>query len=115
MEINFETVRIGNFRKDMNHERILKANYDYLKNELRAFVKTIQGEKADEIIYVDILIPAKGSTITIAIDNIPNLEVKQLLIDRFPDSIYKGNYSIILKNSMNRPYFPFNLTTQITN
>jgi hypothetical protein len=109
MEINFETVRIGKFRQDMMQERILKENYKYLKDSLKGFVKTIQCQKTSEIIYVDIVIPAKGRQIKITLDAIVYNEVKRLLIKNFPDSIYKGDYSILLKNCINRPYFPFNI------
>lgn len=112
MEIKFETVRVGKFRKDMIQERILKENFDHLKNNIKDFVKNIQGKKIDEIIYVDIVIPARGSQIAITLDSIKDEKIKQLLIKNFPDSIYKADYSILENNCHNEPYFPFKLLTK---
>lgn len=107
MEIKFETVRIGKFRKDIIQERILKENYTNLKNRLKDFVKTIPFE--NYIIDVDIVIPLRGSQISITLDGIKEKEIRQLLIDNFPYSIYKGDYSILINNCLNRPYFPLGI------
>ncbi|MBX2950058.1 MAG: hypothetical protein KF704_12330 [Crocinitomicaceae bacterium] len=107
MEIKFETVRVGKFRKDIMQERILKENYNFLKNSLKECVNNINS--SNEIIDVDIVIPAKGSRISITLNSIKDKEVKQLLIENFPDSIFKGDYSILEENINNRPYFPLNV------
>lgn len=59
MEIKFETVPIGKFRKDIIQERTLKENYTDLKNRLKDFVKTIPSVNFENTIDVDIVIPAK--------------------------------------------------------
>ena len=106
MEIKFEPVRIGTFRKKLILERIIYENYKSLKNELKEFVNSIQSKPNVKTIEVDIVIPARGNQITFTLDAIRDIEVKQLLKDNFPNSIYIGDYSILSKNCMNQPYFP---------
>lgn len=103
MEIKFVPLRIGKFRQNHFHERILKENYLLLKRQLRDFVQTIPSETTIE---VDIVIPAKGYRITITLDAIKEQEIKKQLTANFPDSIYKGKYETLMDNSSNMNFFP---------
>jgi hypothetical protein len=103
MEIKFIPIRIGKFRQNPFHEKILKENYLQLKSQLRNFVQTIPSETTIE---VDIVIPAKGYRITITLDSIKDQEIKKQLIANFPDSIYKGKYETLMDNSSNLDFFP---------
>jgi hypothetical protein len=109
MEIKFTPVRIGNFRKNLSQERVIYENYIALKYELKEFVNSIQNKPNLDTIEVDIVIPATGSRITFTLDAIRDSEVKQLFINNFPNSIYKGDYLILSANCMNFPFFPHNV------
>lgn len=95
MKVKFEPIRIGKFRQDPYKEKILKENYANLKAQIREF---LYDPKNDKEIQMDIVIPARGSKITVTLDGINDEELKKHLIQHFPNSIYKGDYSILLEN-----------------
>lgn len=106
MEIKFIPIRIGKFRQNHFHERILKENYLLLKRQLKDFVQTIPSESTIE---VDIVIPAKGYRISITLDAIKDQEIRNQLIEYFPNSIYRGKYSELENNIQNKDFFPFGI------
>ncbi len=106
MKIKFVPVRIGKFRNDLIQERILKENYLKLKHEISAFVESIQVEKT---IDVDIVIPEKGSRISITLDSIEDINIKKQLMENFHNSIYNGDYNVLFNNSSNLEIFPIGI------
>lgn len=99
MIVKFVPVRIGNFRQDLIKEKILKENYLLLRNQLREFIQHQVGETEIEM---DIVIPKRGYRITFTLVGINNKEIEKRLKQKFPNSIYKGDYSIILESMDNK-------------
>lgn len=102
MEVKFDTVRIGKIRTGSIEERILEQNLDFLKSDVRSLLKELEIENKYNRISIVLVIPAKGYNIKIAVKYTPNELVKKLLNQNFPDSIYKGEYSKIDENVLNR-------------
>ena len=77
-----------------------------LKHEISAFVESIKVEKT---IDVDIVIPEKGSRISITLDSIEDNNIKKQLMENFPNSIYNGDYNVLYNNSSNLELFPIGI------
>jgi hypothetical protein len=102
MEVKFDTVRIGKIRNSSIEEKMLEQNLAFLKSNIKSFFSEDEVEKEHNRIGVVLVIPAKGYNIKIAVKYSSHEFVKKLLNSRFPDSVYKGNYSKIDENVMNR-------------
>jgi formiminotetrahydrofolate cyclodeaminase len=50
------------------------------------------------------IIPGKGYNVKIALQDIKDLHIKKELKNNFPNSIYKGEYSIIMDNLENKVF-----------
>lgn len=104
MEVKFDLVRIGKPRKNSTIEIILKQNVNLLQNSIRYFLEDeVSTDKYNRIDMV-MIIPSKGSSIKIALQDINDNNIKKSLRQKFPNSIYKGDYSIILDNIHNRVF-----------
>ena len=104
MEVKFDLVRIGKIRKSSIAEKILKQNVDLLRNEIRSFLKDENINNKHNTVHMVITIPGKGYNIKIALQDIKDLHIKKELKNNFPNSIYKGGYSIIMDNLENKVF-----------
>lgn len=106
MEITFEIVRIGKFRKDSQVEKIIKENVNLMKKSIRSLLEDFKYMGKDDKMELILVIPAKGDNVKIYIGDRKDENLRELLRQNFPDSIYTGNDSIIEENIHN-PIFPF--------
>ncbi|WP_286971869.1 hypothetical protein [Flavobacterium sp. UBA4854] len=104
MEVKFDLVRIGKIRKNSFAEMILKQNVDFLKNSIRIFLKNEYPSDKHDKISLEMIIPAKGYNIKIALRSVKDNRIKKELRDNFPYSIYKGKDTIIEMNALNRVF-----------
>jgi hypothetical protein len=104
MDVKFDLVRIGKIRKSSIAEIVLKQNVDLLRNNIRSFLKDENINNKYNTIRMVIIIPGKGYNIKIALQDIKDLNIKKELKNNFPNSIYKGEYSIIMKNIENKVF-----------
>ncbi|AMA48592.1 MULTISPECIES: hypothetical protein [Flavobacterium] len=104
MEVKFDLVRIGKIRKNSISETILKQNIDLLRNEIRRFLIDETINNKNNILNLVMIIPGKGHNVKIALHEINDLNIKKQLKNNFPNSIYKGEYSIILNNTENKVF-----------
>ncbi|WP_300979260.1 hypothetical protein [Flavobacterium sp.] len=102
MEVKFDLVRIGKIRKSSIAEKILKNNIDLLRNNIRSFLKDENFDDKHNTVHMVMIIPGKGYNIKIALQDIRDLYIKNELKNNFPNSIYKGEYSIIMDNLENK-------------
>ncbi len=109
MYAHFDTVRLGKFRKDIFTERALVENVKNLKRNIRNLLESHKEGRVD----MEIVIPAKGTNVKFALQNINDLEIKRILIQEFPDNVYKGRYSMLAENSNNIPVFPLMLCNEL--
>ncbi|HRG17544.1 MAG TPA: hypothetical protein PLP39_00495 [Flavobacterium lutivivi] len=103
MEVKFEMIRIGKFRKDDCSEMLLKQNVDLLKSTIRYHLADIDNIE-NKPINIDMIVPAKGFEIKIFVKRIRDKNIRTYLKENFPKSIYNGNYSNISDN-LNNPIF----------
>lgn len=106
MEIKFEIVRVGKFRRDSLAERFIKENVALMKKSIRSLLEDFKYMGNDDKMELTLVIPAKGDNIKIYIGDRKDENFRKILRQNFPDSIYKGNDSIIEENIHN-PIFPF--------
>lgn len=102
MKVNFDLVRIGNLRRDPIAEQILRENVDKLKKSIRIFLEDqidIYGYGSIDMIMV---IPGSGFNIKILLKDIRDKNLRKVIHDHLPDSIYKGKHSMLMKNLNNR-------------
>jgi len=104
MEVNFDLVRIGRTRKNYTSEKILEQNVDLLKSNIRFFLKEKVSNNKNNVISMVMVVPGKGYNIKIALQDIRDNEIKKELKKKFPNSIYKGEYSTLLDNMNNRVF-----------
>lgn len=104
MKIDFDIVRIGKFRKDSLKERIIKENVDILKHQIRSLLEDIKFKGKYDEMGLTLVIPSKGADIKISIEDRPDENVRYILNQNFPNSIYKGDYSVILDNAHNTEF-----------
>lgn len=102
MEVKFDLVRIGKIRKNSIAEKILKQNIDLLRNNIRLLLKNENIDNKHNTIHMVMIIPGKGYNVKIVLQDIKDLHVKKELKKNFPNSIYKGEYSIIMDNLENK-------------
>lgn len=104
MEVKFDLVRIGKIRKSSIAEKNLKQNIDLLRNNIRSFLKEKYINNKHNTVHMVMIIPGKGYNIRIALQDIKDLHVKKELKKNFLNSIYKGEYSIIIDNLENKVF-----------
>lgn len=102
MEVKFDLVRIGKSRKNSISEIFLKQNVDFLKSGIRWLLKDIDVDNKNNQITMVMVIPAKGLSIKIVLQDIKESYIKKELRTNFPNSIFKGHYSSILDNLNDR-------------
>jgi len=102
MKVNFDLVRIGEIRKNFNSETILKQNVKLLKSNIRYLLENENSSNKNNEISMVIVIPAKGYNIKIALKDIREKHIKEILKQKFPNSIFKREYSILMDNIDNR-------------
>ena len=105
MKVNFDIVRIGKFRKNILAEKLLKENADLLRKEISKLLEEVKYKGESDEMGLMLVIPAKGYRIKICLEDRNDENVRRILSQNFPDSIYKGAQSIIEKNIYN-PVFP---------
>ena len=105
MNVNFETIRIGEFRSSRMTEKLLKQNHDLLKIRIEKALTPVHRNASVQEIGVDIVIPEKGADAKIALDGIQDKEVKVFLRQHFPAYIYRGGFDKVMDNLRN-PLFP---------
>lgn len=105
MEVKFDTVRIGKIGKGLV-EILIEQNTASLKENIKRLLKESGFENESNKISIVLVIQTKGMKIEIAEQYTNNEFVKNFLISNFQNSIYKGRYSMIDKNTMNQvhPY-----------
>lgn len=113
MKVNFDIVRIGNFRKNLLAEKLLKENADLLRNEISKLLQEIKYKEVYDEMGLTLVIPNKGNHIKIFLKDRTDENVIRLLSQNFPDSIYKGPDSIIVENIHN-PVFPISVLRRST-
>ncbi|MBP0903365.1 hypothetical protein ACFSKN_00555 [Mariniflexile gromovii] len=102
MEVKFDLVRIGKIRRDYAIENVLKQNVDSLKNKIRFLLKNDNCFNKYNRVDMVMIIPGKGESIKIALQDITDFHIRKKLKENVPDSIYMGKYSAILDNINNR-------------
>jgi hypothetical protein len=103
MEIRFDMIRIGKFRKNYISEILLKQNVNGLKNSIKSLLLEIDNIEIN-LIHIVMIIPAKGFSIKISLKNINNKHIREIIKQNFSNCIFKGKYSIIMDN-LNNPIF----------
>lgn len=108
MEIKFEYVRIGKFRKNKLNENLLKENYNIFKAQLTSFFEFNNFKYPTEKLPIPLLlvIPSKGNTVKLSLEDITSEKLKKELKNKFNDKIYKGKYSILIDNMDNEKFAP---------
>jgi len=104
MEVKFDLVRIGKIRKNSFAEMILKQNVDFLKNSIRIFLNNEYPNDKHYQINLEMIIPAKGYNIKIALRSLKDNSIKKELRDNFPNSIYHGKDTTIEMNVLNKVF-----------
>ncbi|BAO54810.1 hypothetical protein [Nonlabens marinus] len=99
MGVKFNTVRIGNKRKNPNAEILVRQNYDELKSSIKHLIET---EFNEEPIEIALVIPEKGFDTKMILENIKNGTLIKTLKKRFPNNQYKGAYCNIERNLFNK-------------
>ena len=102
MKVKFDLVRIGGIRKKYASEIILKQNVDLLRTEIRHLLKDGKCSHKDNTVHMTMIIPGKGYSIKINLQDIKDFHIRKELREKFPDSIYKGKHSTIMDNINNR-------------
>ncbi|KJD36683.1 hypothetical protein PW52_03305 [Tamlana sedimentorum] len=102
MEVKFDLVRIGKFRKDRFSEKIIEENADSLRTNIKSFLKNETCSHRDNTVHMTIVIPAKGYNVKMVLQDIRDFKIRKQLRERFPNFIYKGNQSTLLENLSNR-------------
>ena len=95
MNIKFEVIRIGKTRKNKTSEIWIQQNLKFLKENI---LHVFNENKINISINLLLIIPSRGNKIRISLRNINNSELKYIIKENFSDSIYNGNYNLILKN-----------------
>lgn len=104
MEVKFDLVRIGKIRKNYASEIVLKQNVDFLKNSIRTLLKEEKNFYNKSTISMVMIIPGKGYNIKIALRDIKDNHIIELLEEKFSKFIYKGKYSLIMDNINNKTF-----------
>ncbi|PHS04550.1 MAG: hypothetical protein COA88_13465 [Kordia sp.] len=105
MKINFDLVRIGKKRKNLNSEYVLKENVRLLKLSIRDLLENEVCSNKNNSDSMTMIVPARGYVIKIRLQDINDVYIRKILNDRFPGYIYKGSYDTILDNSDTRVIF----------
>lgn len=100
MEVKFDLVRIGEIRKNEASEMIIRQNIGFLKSGICSLLHEIDSEIKQ--ISICIIIPGRGHSIKIAIQDIKENHIRKELKSNFPNSIFKGEYSLVLDNINNK-------------
>jgi len=79
---------------------ILKQNVGFLKSGIHSLLKDIDSETKK--IGIVLVIPGKGHSIKMALQDVKEKHVRKELKSNFPFNIYKGEYSAILRNIDNQ-------------
>lgn len=100
MEVGFDMIRLGSFRKSAVDEQLIKESVTNFKRSIRDILSDIEGSK-EELVMI---IPARGFDVKIDISCVNNLRVKELLKEQFPTSIRVLSDSELHQNLFNRIY-----------
>ncbi len=98
MEVKFDLVRIGKFRKNNIAEKIISQNLKIFRDDIRSLLKDKKSFYKNNKLNIVMIIPAKGYNIKISLEDISDEQIKKDLMYNFPNSIFKGKYSILLNN-----------------
>jgi hypothetical protein len=102
MDVKFDLVRIGKFRKNYVSETILKQNADLLRSNIRYLLKEENCSHKDNTVHMTMVIPGKGHNIKIVLQDVRDIHIKKQLKEKFPNSIYKGSKSALIDNLWNK-------------
>lgn len=103
MEVKFDYIRIGGFRKDKHQELMLKENLDQLKMEL---INTLNYVNELERIELTLIIPKNGFDIKVHLEsNIPG-NIKDIIKNEFPFNHRSLTHNEIAKNLLNKIWEP---------
>lgn len=97
MNIHFEMVRIGDFRKNRLLEKIIRENVNILQLNLRKFLEN-ETDINKSSIELTMVIPSRGTKITFVLNDIKDDTLKSKLRLNFPDSIFNGDENLIYSN-----------------
>lgn len=97
MEVKFDLVRIGKIRKNYTSELILKQNLDLMRAAIRDLLSDEKNNSKNNSIHLTIVIPGKGHAIKIVLEKMLDSQIRKMLKENFPNSIYNGNQSVLLE------------------
>ena len=98
MNLRFDLVRIGETRKNYNSEKLIKLNTELLIKNIRNIITTEKNNEDNFKFEMTIIVPEKGNNVKMLLASIKDLELKDLLKEKFPNSIYKGEMETVLDN-----------------
>jgi len=101
MDVKFDLVRIGKFRKNYVSETILKQNADLLRTNIRYLLQDRKCSHKDNTVHMTMVIPGKGYNIKIVLQDVRDFHIRKQLKEKFPNSIFKGDQSILRNNIWN--------------
>ena len=105
MQIKFDKVRIGKKRKNINSELLLKYEVGFLKNVIQTTIDESAFSKSDDIIYITLIIPARGYNIKARFQDLKNDGVKKFLLERLDMYNCTRSLNLILANQNNPIFF----------
>ena len=82
-------------------KKTLKQNIDFLKRSVRHLLKNKTIGNKQNILFITMVIPAKGYGIKIHFQNISEKWIRKELRENFPNSIFNGSYAILFDNINN--------------
>jgi hypothetical protein len=101
MNVKFDLVRIGKFRKNHSSELMLKQNADLLRINIRYLLEDEKCSHKDNTVHMTLVIPKKGYGIRIVLQNINDLHIRKKIKEKFSNSIFKGDQSTLEENIWN--------------
>jgi hypothetical protein len=101
MEIKFDMVRIGGFRKNHRSEILLRQNADLLMNDIRTLLLGVECGDGKNKEAITLIIPAKGFKVKFRLQDFREDKIRALVKKNFSRFAYHGKLDTILDNVNN--------------
>ena len=82
MNVKFDLVRIGKFRKNLNAEILLTQDANFLKANIRNLLENEECSHKDNTVHMRMVIPGKGFKIKVVLQDIKDTHIRKKINER---------------------------------